>query len=355
MTRSVAFYLPQFHAIPENDAWWGAGFTDWTNVQAARPLFPGHQQPHRAGSLGYYDLLDPAVRQAQADLARQHAISGFCYYHYWFEGKELLERPLDAVLSSGKPDFPFCICWANESWTRRWEGGDRQVLIRQTYSPSDDRRHIERLLPIFADSRYLRLDGRPVFLVWRASSLPGPNRTLSMWRDSARAAGVGELMILRVESFRAERGDPRPLGFDAAVDFQPDWRQVGWGVARRLAAWTGRRVGLADLLTPPYTRVDYAAVAARAVASQNVGYPRFPCVMPGWDNSPRRKRGAIVVEGSTPALYREWVEAVLSPAPELMFINAWNEWGEGCHLEPSAESGAAYLEAHRHAMRSAKK
>ena len=188
MTRSVAFYLPQFHRVAENDAWWGEGFTEWTNVRDGRPRFPGHTQPHVPGELGYYDLTDPDVRAAQASLAGRHGIDAFCYYHYWFGGRRLLERPFDEVLRSGEPDFPFLLCWANEPWTRAWSGGGRHVLMPQPYSDIDDVAHIRALLPAFADPRYLRIDGRPVFLVYKAGELPD---ALPHHRHVARRSGTG--------------------------------------------------------------------------------------------------------------------------------------------------------------------
>ena len=176
IAKALAFYLPQYHPIPENDEWWGKGFTEWANVAKAQPLYPGHYQPHLPGELGYYDLRVPEVREAQADLARDHGISGFVYYHYWFHGRRLLNRPFDEVLASGSPDFPFALCWANEEWTRNWDGQSGRVLIRQEYSDADDLAHIRWLATAFADSRYITIDGKPLMLVYRPGVLPDPKR-----------------------------------------------------------------------------------------------------------------------------------------------------------------------------------
>src|SRR5918911_547953 len=221
--RAIAFYLPQYHPIPENDRWWGKGFTEWTNVARARPLFPGHYQPHLPADLGFYDLRLPETRMVQAELARTHGIEGFCYWHYWFNGRRLLERPFNEVLASGEPDFPFCLAWANENWTRVWNGSERDVLIGQQYNEEDDRQHIRSLLAAFRDERYIRIDGKPVFLVYRAAKIPDPLRTTEVWREEAQKAGVGDLYLCRIESFPDERTDPARLGFDAAVEFHPQW------------------------------------------------------------------------------------------------------------------------------------
>src|SRR5215467_8332153 len=175
--RLIAFYLPQFHPISGNDQWWGKGFTEWRNVVRGRPLFPGHYQPHLPADLGFYDLRVPEIRQAQADLAQEYGIHGFCYYHYWFNGRRLLQRPFEEILASGKPDFPFCLCWANENWTRTWDGGDDQILLAQNYSDEDDLTHIKSLIPAFRDKRYIRVNGKPVLLVYRTTSLPNPSET----------------------------------------------------------------------------------------------------------------------------------------------------------------------------------
>src|SRR5580704_8011423 len=214
--RALAFYLPQFHPIPENDEWWGKGFTEWTNVVKAKPWFSGHYQPHVPTDLGFYDLRLPETREAQADLARQYGIYGFCYYHYWFHGRRLLERPFNEVLTTGRPDFPFCLCWANENWTRRWDGAERQILVKQTYSQQDDLEHIRWLLNAFDDRRYIRLEGKPLLLVYRAGDLPSPSRTAEAWRGEARKAGIGDIFLCSILSHSpTSRVDPALLGFDA--------------------------------------------------------------------------------------------------------------------------------------------
>ena len=207
MTRSVAFYLPQFHAIPENDRWWGEGFTDWRNTAEATPRFDGHYQPHIPGELGYYDLRAPEARAAQAELASVYAVDAFCYYHYWFSGRRLLEQPFDAVLHSGEPDHPFALCWANEAWTRSWSGGG-EILVEQRYDEADDLAHVRWLVAAFTDPRYVRVDGKPLFLVYRAGQLPDAHRTTDLWRAEASRLGIGELFLARVESFRTEHTDP---------------------------------------------------------------------------------------------------------------------------------------------------
>jgi hypothetical protein len=340
MSRLIAFYLPQFHPIPENDEWWGNGFTEWRNVAKARPLFHGHSQPHIPADLGFYDLRLPETRRAQADLAEEYDITAFCYYHYWFNGRRLLERPFDEVLKAGEPRLPFCLCWANENWTRKWDGVDQHVLIAQTYGDEDDRAHIRWLLGAFRDPRYHRIDGKPLFLVYRTIWMPDPLRTTAIWREEARQSGVGDLFLCRVESSVHEQNDPTKLGFDAAVEFQPEWDRLGLPVRRR----KGSNV------------YDYAAVVDAALAKPPPPYRRFPCVTPGWDNSPRRDRGATIITGSTPEIYGAWLGEVLerteaSGDPErVIFVNAWNEWAEGNHLEPCRQWGRAYLEATRKAL-----
>lgn len=341
-TYLIAIYLPQFHPIPENNAWWGKGFTEWTNVAKARPKFAGHYQPHIPADLGFYDLRLPEARKAQADLAREYGIHGFCYYHYWFNGKRLLGYPLDEVLRSDEPDFPFCLCWANENWTRIWDGENDAVLAEQHYSEDDDRAHIEWLLGVFRDKRYIRVAGKPLIIIYRASKLPFPRRTAEIWREAARKSGMGEIFLCWFEHSHVGQSDPREMGFDAAVEFQPDWGNLGEPAAE--IPETGHRI------------YDYRDFSKRQINKPQASYLRFPCVTPSWDNSPRRSTGALTLANAEPCTYGSWLSSALSkvkdwPSEErIVFINAWNEWAEGNHLEPDLRFGRAYLEMTRDAL-----
>lgn len=349
--KLLAFYLPQFHPIPENDEWWGKGFTEWTNVTRARPIYRGHYQPHLPADLGFYDLRLPEVREAQAALAREYGIYGFCYYHYWFNGKRLLERPFNEVLASGSPDFPFCICWANENWTRRWDAQEHHVLMKQHYSEHDDLAHIRSLLQALDDPRYVRVDGKPLLLIYRVNHLPSPARTAELWRNEVRKAGIGEIVLCTVDG-NFERMDPRSIGFDAAVEFQPN---LLFYQDLRTRVWLRflRKAFKRPLLT-------YSELVERALHDPPPPYPRFRGVTPSWDNTARRNKGAFVLEGSTPEAYQEWLETTIRTSSQtasgekVVFINAWNEWAEGNHLEPCQRWGRAYLEATRRALDAAK-
>jgi hypothetical protein len=255
------------------------------------------------------------------------------------------------VLSSGEPGFPFLLCWANEPWTRAWSGGGRNVLMPQPYSDADDVAHIRAILPAFADPRYVRVDGRPVFLVYKAGDLPDARRTTDAWRGEAARAGIGDLHLVRVESGPGERGDPARLGFDAAVDFQPDWRSLRPSLPEVAARRLGHRLGVLPSAYRRHIRTPYSAVVTEALDRPAPPYTRYPTVVPSWDNSARRDYGAVILEGATPDAYERWVRAALTSRPELLFVNAWNEWGEGCHLEPDERWGRAYLEAHQRATR----
>lgn len=356
---TIAFYLPQFHPIPENDEWWGKGFTEWTNVTRARPRFPDHYQPHLPADLGFYDLRLPEIREAQADLARAAGLTGFCYYHYWFNGRRILERPFNEVLSSGTPKLPFCLCWANENWTRAWDGKNRDVLLAQEYGDSDDLEHVRALMPAFSDPRYIRVDGRPLFLVYRTELLADPGRTAAIWREEAIRAGIGDLYLARVESF-TDGVDPASIGFDAAVEFAPDWRRLQDIEFRsRLAQWL-IRAGLLSRYYADNNIVPYAALVQRMREKTAPAYQRFRCVTPGFDNSARRQTGAAIVTGSDPELYGLWLAEVARDAVKnhrvserVVFVNAWNEWAEGNHLEPDQRFGRAFIEATAMALNAA--
>ncbi|MBM3658657.1 MAG: glycosyl hydrolase [Actinobacteria bacterium] len=352
--RALAVYLPQFHPIPENDAWWGTGFTEWRNVARARPRFRGHYQPHIPADLGFYDLRLPETRQAQADLARAHGIHGFVYYHYWFNGKRLLDRPFDEVLRSGAPDFPFALTWANENWTRRWDGRSHEVLLAQEYSEADDRAHIRSLLPAFADPRYIRIDGRPLFMVYRSTLLPDSRRTTDVWREEASRAGIGDLYLCRWE--HDGRGDPAVLGFDASADFQPDFARLGRALRRDLPSRIIRRLHLSSQAYRTHWIWDYPAVVDGMLGRPAEDYLRFPSVSPSWDNTPRRQERGMILRNASPTEYERWLRTVLdrftppSPDENLLFINAWNEWAESNHLEPCLRWGLGYLEATKRAL-----
>ncbi len=350
--RSIAFYLPQFHPIPENDEWWGRGFTEWTNVTKAKPLFKGHYQPHLPADLGFYDLRLPELREAQADLARRFGVDAFCYYHYWFNGRRLLDRPFREVLASGRPDFPFMLCWANENWTRVWDGGGALILLEQAYSEDDDREHLKALVSAFKDPRYVKVEGKPVFLVYRVADLPDPKRTAAIWREEAERAGLPGIYLCRVERMPPDHADPAEIGFDAGVEFQPDHMRVGGFVTGSTGARILRRIVRPEHPFRHNQIYSYDDLVERSLAQPQPGYVRFPCVTPSWDNSSRRKQWATIFVGSTPEKYGGWLEQTLrrfqpcSSDADLVFTNAWNEWAEGNHLEPDQRWGLGYLEAH---------
>lgn len=360
--RLIAFYLPQYHPIAENNEWWGSGFTEWRSVAKAEPKFPGHYQPHVPADLGFYDLRLPEARQSQADMARQYGVHGFCYYHYWFNGRRILERPFQEVLASGKPDFPFCLCWANENWTRIWDGGEKNVLLKQNYSNEDDLAHIRSLLPAFRDERYMRVNGRPILLVYRTDLLPNSKRTSDVWRSEAQKAGIGDLYLIRVESFHSYLVKPEDVGFDASVEFAPDLHHIGKLQFHGEPYKTMSKVGLFPKGYPENKVGKFKNIVNAMLSTPEPDFVRFRCVSPSWDNSARRCRDAFILTGSSPEIYQEWLEEnlrrtkkVYSGDERIVFINAWNEWAEGNHLEPDLQHGRAYLEATRNALSCYKK
>lgn len=363
--KPIAIVLPQFHPIPENDLWWGNGFTEWSNVVKARPRFKGHYQPHLPKHLGFYDLRLPEAREAQAELAKKHGIYGFCYYHYWFSGKKILEKPVDAILDSGKPDFPFMLCWANENWTRNWDGGFHQILLAQKYSVSDFICHAKHLTKYFRDKRYITVDGKPIFAIYKDDGINNLEDCISAFREELYSNGI-EIYLCRFE---------RRIGthpnfskayniFDAGIEFQPLTRQFDMFISEQKTI----RTRLNKLLFRTNSKVfnnyiklplklsdqifEYSEVIAKDIQYdfQN-GLPIFPGVSPGWDNSPRRPFGnALIIHNSSPFLFERWVRNKINRTdwtllPEqFIFVNAWNEWAEGNHLEPCQKWGLGYLE-----------
>jgi lipopolysaccharide biosynthesis protein len=345
LPKLIAFYLPQFHPIPENDAWWGKGFTEWRSVVRAQPKFKGHHQPHLPSDLGFYDLRVPETRIAQANLAREYGIHGFCYYYYWFNGRRLLERPLAEVLKTGEPDFPFCVCWANENWTRRWDGQDKEILMEQEYSPDADRRLIADLAPLFRDPRYIRVGARPLLVVYRANTLPDARASAGRFRKQARSEGLEDLYLACVHV----PGMPSPvsLGFDAGLEFPPHNLEVGDVTAST------------EMMDPQFRGKvwDYVYSARASIASRAPDFLLHRGIMVGWDNTARVSNNSNVFVNAHPANYQRWLSALLNetarthpPGEQFVFINAWNEWAEGCHLEPDLTFGRAYLEATKAAL-----
>ncbi|MCI5073594.1 glycoside hydrolase family 99-like domain-containing protein [Oricola sp.] len=349
--KVIAFYLPQFHPIPENDEWWGEGFTEWTNVRSAEPTFEGHEQPKVPGELGYYDLRDTEVQRRQIELAQLYGIEGFCFYFYWFGGKRLLEKPLENWLADTSLDLPFCLCWANENWTRRWDGLDREILIAQDHSDEDDLAFIREVAPYLKDPRYIRIDGKPLLLVYRPSELPSVKDTARRWREWCRENGVGEIFLAYTQSF--ERQHPAEYGFDAAIEFPPN-NSSPPDVTKDVTPLDG------DFKTVVY---DWNIFPMRSERYVDRDYPLFRSVCPGWDNTARRKHGGTAFVNNTPDAYRHWLENAINdtvghsndPSDRLVFVNAWNEWAEGAYLEPDARHGYAYLQATREALENASK
>lgn len=348
--RAIALYLPQFHPIPENDEWWGKGFTEWTNTAKAKPLFSGHYQPNVPADLGFYDLRVPETRIEQAEMARQYGIEAFCYYHYWFAGKRIIERPFNEVLASGQPDFPFCLCWANQTWTGIWHGAPNRILIEQTYPGMDDHRHHfnTALLPAFLDERYLKVEGKPVFIIHDPHQLPDSVNVTDLWRELAVRAGLPGLYLIAEHNSRLNSWNPHTAGFDAMVNVS---------LPRIRDKWLPWQRPLQKILNKYYdwkgipTIYRYEDVIEHMTMPKTQGVKSFPCVIPNWDNTPRSGSKGRVLQGSTPDLFARHLKNSLDlienvPFEErFIFIKSWNEWAEGNYLEPDLQFGRKYLEA----------
>lgn len=343
--RALAVILPQFHPIPENDKWWGKGFTEWTNVVKTKPRFKGHNQPQLPADTGFYDLRLPESRILQAELAKQHDIFGFCIYHYWFNGKQLLEKPVESMLSTGKPDFPFMLCWANENWSRMWDGLDKEVLIEQHYNAEDHRNHAKYLCEnVFNNKNYIKVKGKPFFLFYNSDIIPNLKETIEIWRDEVKKHGFEDIYLGGVKTAETKIPDAMELGFDVTIEWQPDWANLN--IVPTLWNRIKNKLGFGN----SYRKVKYADVVDRMKSKTPPTHKNYQCIMPDWDNSARRKQNALVIDGSTPELYKNWLTHICENAQtyseeeNFMFINAWNEWAEGNHLEPDQKWGKQYLE-----------
>lgn len=373
--RVIAFYLPQFHPIPENDKWWGKGFTEWTNVGKARPLFKGHYQPRVPADLGYYDLRMPEVREAQAEMAREAGIEGFCYWHYWFgNGKQLLERPFNEVLASGKPDFPFCLGWANESWSNKsWEQGTRQVklsvLMKQEYSYQDYIDHFNYLLPAFKDKRYIRVEGKPLFVVFKPLSLFDPAEYIRIWNELAVKNGLDGIYFVGIQQnidlsvdaakFLNNDGMTSPaiyynrifdLGFNA-VNSRGYWRAefLSRNKLEVLYHWLLNKF----LNHQTLVRIKQETVNKYLYVSEDCWENVYPTLFPQWDRSARSGKLAHIYTNSTPMLFRKQFNDALSLIAnkenehKILFLQSWNEWAEGNYVEPDLKFGHGYLDVLR--------
>lgn len=369
--RVIALYLPQFHPIPENDEWWGPGFTEWTNVVKAKPLFKGHYQPRIPADLGFYDLRLPEVREQQAQLAREAGIEGFCYYHYWFgNGRQLLERPFNEVLASGKPDFPFCLCWANHDWTNKsWQKSKTQrtgsMIMQMQYSNEDHIHHFYSVLPAFKDKRYIKVDGKPVFCVWAPRSIPQAEDFIRLWQELAVKNGLpgihfigytsnsskalpGQKVNLYNTNMVAEYyNSVLKLGFDAVISS---------GLTRAQALVQGRMRLAWNILTyktiiPSHARLDYEKVMNHYYVDEDTWENVYPTLLPQWDRTPRAGSKTEFLINSTPEKFQKTIEEAIhlirnkEPEHQILFLKAWNEWGEGNYVEPDEKFGHGWLDA----------
>ena len=372
--RLIAFYLPQYHPIPENDEWWGKGYTEWRSVTAAKPLFKGHYQPHIPADLGFYDLRLPEIREQQAELAREAGIEGFCYWHYWMgNGRMLLERPFQEVLSSGKPDYPFCLGWANHNWTNRmWSKVSNfsrtHNLIEVFYSKEDYIKHFHYVLPAFRDKRYIRVDGKPLFYIFAPQHIPNSREFIDTWQDLARANGLDGIYFVAMVSnvslgFKDENGKYALPNLNEAGKRYQMFLDMGYdginsrGDYRAELLCKGKYVTLYERFLrkvfkySTLKRYDYAKVMENLFVKEDAWENVFPTIIPNWDRSPRAGKDAVIYDKSTPDLFERSLRNAINiikdkkPEHQIIFVKSWNEWGEGNHLEPDVKWGHQYLDA----------
>lgn len=360
----IAFYLPQFHEIPENNAWWGKGFTEWTNMKKARPLFEGHNQPRVPLNDNYYDLLNPETLRWQVDLANTYGIGGFCFYHYWFDGHMLLEKPVEMFLADKTLNLPFCICWANEHWTNQWISGENKVLIEQRYgSEREWKEHFDYLLQFMEDERYIRVDGKPLIVIYRPEIIDCLEEMLDCWRSMAEEAGLGGLTVAYQHPSYYVYPEKNETLFDYNIEFQPTLaltlekskkHKVLRSIKRRVALVAEKHLGL-DLRFigaggNGLTHFDYDAIWNSILSMEPTRDKSFPGAFVDWDNTPRRGEKGSLYDGVTVekfhANFYEQVKRARSLyKSDYMFIFAWNEWAEGGYLEPDENRGYGFLEA----------
>lgn len=340
--KAFAYYLPQFHRIPENDAAWGDGFTEWRNVARGMPRFEGHLQPRLPLDQGFYDLTAGDVLRQQISLAKAAGLFGFIYYHYWFDRKALLQKPVEMLLKDETLDFPFALMWANESWTRAWDGSEDQVIVKQTYDLKFDIKFVDNLAKHFQDKRYIKISGRPLFFIYRVAHIPQVNRRLEVWRELLFKRHCLDPLIFMAQSFGDE--DPRPYGLDGAIEFPP----------HKLFKSLKKNRKSVKLLDPGFSGQVYAYEDAVSHMSEEVppDYPLIKTSFPSWDNEARKGERAVVFSGSTPSVFGEWLKKTIQFSKNnpvfgerIIAVNAWNEWAEGAVLEADTHYGYAYLNA----------
>jgi lipopolysaccharide biosynthesis protein/glycosyltransferase involved in cell wall biosynthesis len=349
LVKLIAFYLPQFHPFPENDKWWGKGFTEWSNVGKALPNYVGHYQPHCPIHLGYYDLRIPEVMEEQAKLAKEYGIYGFSYYFYWFGGTILMDTPLELMLANKKVDIPFCLTWANENWSRRWDGMDNDILIAQNHSDEDSLAFIRHLVKYFKDERYIRIDGKPVLIIYRANSIPNMAATANIWREEMLKHGIPGLYLISAQVFGVY--SPKEFGFDASVQFTP------------LNAPGPDIKGDLKIVNPNFKGhiYSYEWLVEKAESIEEPDYKLFRTAVLSWDNTARKQNNSQIFNGFSLQLYKKWLNLIVNQVlvnpkyaadEKIVFVNAWNEWAEGAHLEPDRKFGYGYLQTTYDVLRS---
>ena len=374
--RIIGLYLPQYHPIPENDEWWGKGFTEWNNVVKAKPLFRGHYQPHLPADLGFYDLRLPEVREQQAELAREAGLEGFCYYHYWFgNGKQLLQRPFEEVLASGKPDFPFCLCWANHNWTSKtWEKGSSlrhdTMIMKMEYSREDYIRHFNYLLPAFRDPRYIKVDGKPLFAVWAPRNILDGREFIDLWQKLAQENGLKGIHFVGQTDNTGKALSGKKANYysaDMAKDYYKSVLDMGFdavmsqGYRRAVALAQGRAKMMLKLLSfisfmPTYSKIDYGRLMDNYYVEEDRWENVYPTLLPQWDRTPRAGLKTEIVTGTSPEKFQHYTEQAIrliankQPEHQILFLKAWNEWGEGDYVEPDEKFGHGWLQAIRNAI-----